>query len=94
MMYSNYPYGLFNPVYLEQYQAQMEQNRKWEQNKNIADMVKALPDFLNVSEKLMQIISSRLLRRVCLQSVCIWQIKTEGIVNDNTRNCIKTLESL
>ena len=45
MMYSNYPYGIFNADYLKAYQEHREAQRQWEQNKNIADMVKAISDY-------------------------------------------------
>ena len=46
MNYNSYPYGIFNPVYLNQYQTQQkEAQRNWEQQKNIYDMVKAISDF-------------------------------------------------
>ncbi len=52
MMYQNYPYGIFNPAYLDAYQAQQrEAQRQWEQNKNIADMVKALSDYFEAARK-------------------------------------------
>lgn len=52
MMDPNYPYGIFNPDYLNAYQAQQrEAQRKWEQNKNVGDLVKALSDFLDASGK-------------------------------------------
>ena len=52
MMYQNYPYRIFNPDYLNAYQEQKkEAQRQWEQNKNVADLVKALSDFLDASGK-------------------------------------------
>lgn len=52
MMYQNYPYGIFNSDYLNAYQAQQwEAQRQWEQNKNIADMVKALSDYFEAARK-------------------------------------------
>jgi len=52
MMYQNYPYGIFNPTYLNAYQAQQrEAQRQWEQNKNIADMVKAISDYCEAARK-------------------------------------------
>lgn len=77
MMYSNYPYGLFNPVYLEQYQAQMEQNRKWGQNKNIADMVKALSDFLNASEKI-DVDYQQQAFEACMSTICMHMANKNG----------------
>lgn len=46
-MYNSYPYRIFNPNYLNAYQQaqQLEAQRQWEQNKNIADMVKAISDY-------------------------------------------------
>ena len=50
-MYQNYPYGIFNPQYLNAYQAQQREiQRQWEQNKNVADLTKALKDFLDAME--------------------------------------------
>lgn len=52
MMYQNYPYGIFNPSYLISYQAQQQEaQRQWEQNKNIADMVKAISDYCEAARK-------------------------------------------
>lgn len=52
MMYQNYPYGIFNPAYLNAYQAhQREAQRQWEQNKNIVDLMHALSDFLDAYVK-------------------------------------------
>lgn len=52
MMYQNYPYGIFNQDYLHTFQAQQrEAQRQWEQNKNIADMVKAISDYCEAARK-------------------------------------------
>lgn len=52
MNYNSYPYGIFNPQYLNQFQAQqMEAQRNQEQQKNIADMVKAISDFCEAARK-------------------------------------------
>lgn len=51
MMYQNYPYGIFNHQYLNTYQEQQELKRKWEQNKNIMDMVKAISDYCEAARK-------------------------------------------
>lgn len=52
MNYNTYPYGIFNPQYLSQYQAQqMEAQRNQEQQKNIRDMVKAISDFCEAARK-------------------------------------------
>ena len=52
MNYNNYPYGIFNPQYLNQLQAQqMEEQRNLEQQKNIADMVNAISDFCKAARK-------------------------------------------
>ena len=52
MNYNNYPYGIFNPQYLNQLQAQqMEEQRNLQQQKNIADMVNALSDFCKAPRK-------------------------------------------
>lgn len=52
MIYQNYPYGIFNPNYLNIYQEhQREIQRQWEQNKNIADMVKAISDYCEAARK-------------------------------------------
>lgn len=58
MNYNTYPYGIFNPQYLSQFQAQqMEAQRNLEQQKNICDMVKAISDFARQPEKWMPITS-------------------------------------
>ena len=51
MMYQNFPYGIFNQDYLNAYQMQKEAQRQWEQNKNIADMVKAISDYCEAARK-------------------------------------------
>ena len=63
MMYSNYPYGIFNAEQLRAYRARLQQEqeiyqaqqreaqRQWEQNKNIADMVKAISDYCEAARK-------------------------------------------
>ena len=52
MMYHNYPYEIFNSDYLNAYQAQQQEaQRQWEQNKNIADMVKAISDYFEAARK-------------------------------------------
>ena len=52
MMYQNYPYGIFNPACFNNNLAQQrEVQRQWEQNKNIADMVKALSDYFEAARK-------------------------------------------
>lgn len=52
MINQNYPYGIFNPAYMNFNLAQqMEARRQWEQNKNIADMVKALSDYFEAARK-------------------------------------------
>lgn len=63
MMYSNYPYGIFNEEQLRAYHARIQQEnaiyqdqlreaqRQWEQNKNIADMVKAISDYCEAARK-------------------------------------------
>ena len=52
MNYNTYPYGIFNPQYLSQFQAQqMEEQRNLEQQKNIYDMVKAISDFCEAARK-------------------------------------------
>ena len=50
MIYQKYPYGIFNPAYLDAYQVQ-EAQRQWRQNKNIADMVKAISDYFEAARK-------------------------------------------
>lgn len=51
-MYQKYPYDIFNPNYLTEYQAQQEEiQRQWQQNKNIADMVKAISDYCEAARK-------------------------------------------
>lgn len=52
MNYNIYPYGIFNPQYLSQFQAQqMEAQRNLKQQKNISDMVKAISDFCEAARK-------------------------------------------
>lgn len=52
MNYNTYPYEIFNPQYLGQYQVQqMEAQRNQEQQKNIGDMVKAISDFCEAARK-------------------------------------------
>jgi len=52
MMYQSYPYGIFNPNYLTEYESQKkEAQRQCEQNKNIADMVKAIADYCEAARK-------------------------------------------
>ena len=52
MNYNTYPYGIFNPQYLRQFQGQqMEAQRNLEQQKNIYDMVKAISDFCEAARK-------------------------------------------
>jgi hypothetical protein len=52
MNYNTYPYGIFNPQYLSQFQTQqMEAQRNLEQQKNIYDMVKAISDFCEAARK-------------------------------------------
>lgn len=52
MNYNTYLYGIFNPQYLSQFQAQqMEVQRNLEQQKNICDMVKAISDFCEAARK-------------------------------------------
>ncbi len=52
MYYNNYPYGIFNPVYLDQYRIQQaEAERQWEQQKNIGDMIKAISDYCEAARK-------------------------------------------
>lgn len=52
MNYNTYPYGIFNPQCLSQFQAQqMEAQRNLEQQKNIYDMVKAISDFCEAARK-------------------------------------------
>lgn len=52
MYYNNYPYGIFNPAYLNQYRFQQtEIKRQCEQQKNIRDMVKAIADYCDAVRK-------------------------------------------
>jgi len=51
-MYSNYPYGIFNPEVMRARLAQQQEaQRQWEQNKNISDMVKAISDYCEAARK-------------------------------------------
>lgn len=51
-MYNQYPYNLFNPNYINNYNnQQIEAQRKyWEQQGKIRDLVKALHDFLDAAK--------------------------------------------
>lgn len=52
MIYQNYPYGIFNPACFNYNLAQQrEAQRQWEQNKNVADMVKAISDYFEAARK-------------------------------------------
>jgi hypothetical protein len=52
MMYNNFPYGIFDQNTLTAYEMQrIQAQRNWEQNKNIADMVKALSDYFEAGRK-------------------------------------------
>lgn len=52
MNFNAYPYGIFNPQYLNQFQRQqMEAQRNLEQQKNVYDMVKAISDFCEAARK-------------------------------------------
>jgi len=73
MMYQKYPYGIFNPNYLNAYQAQQrEVQRQWEQNKNIADMVKAISDYCEAARKVhpdyQQIAYNACIAEICKQA--------------------------
>lgn len=51
-MYNQYPYNLFNPSYINNYNSQqMEAQRKhWEQQGKIRDLIKALHDLLDAAK--------------------------------------------
>ena len=52
MNYENYPYDIFNPMYLKNtYVQQLENWRDVEQQKNICDMVKAISDYCEAARK-------------------------------------------
>lgn len=52
MNYENYPYDIFNPMYLKNtYVQQLENWRNVEQQKNICDMVKAISDYCRSCQK-------------------------------------------
>ncbi len=52
MNYNTYPYGIFNPQYLSQFQAQqLEAQRNLEQQKNIRVIVKAISDLCEAARK-------------------------------------------
>lgn len=52
MNYENYPYDIFNPMYLKNtYVQQLENWRNVEQQKNICDMVKAISDYCEAARK-------------------------------------------
>lgn len=52
MIYEQYPYYLFNQNLFSSYNMQQirEQNQYWEQQKNIADLVKATSDFIKAAK--------------------------------------------
>ena len=78
MMYQNYPYGLFNQDYLQDYQAQQrEAQRQWEQNKNIADMVKAISDYCEAARKVHPDFQE-LAFNACLAELCAQAAKDNG----------------
>jgi hypothetical protein len=50
--YNNFPYGIFNQSTLTAQEVKrLQAQRDWEQNKNIADMVKALSDYCEAARK-------------------------------------------
>ena len=58
MIYNQYPYSIYNPVYvnpnyLQQLEAQRQQveaeRKHWEQQKKIMDMVKAISDYCDAA---------------------------------------------
>ena len=52
MNYENYPYDIFNPMYLKNtYVQQLENWRNVEQQKIICDMVKAISDYCEAARK-------------------------------------------
>lgn len=78
MMYQNYPYGLFNQDYLNTYQVQQrETQRHWEQNKNIADMVKAISDYCEAARKVHPDFQEMAFK-ACLAELCIQAEKDKG----------------
>ena len=78
MMYHNYPYGLFNQDYLKAYQAQQrEAQRQWEQNKNIADMVKAISDYCEAARKVHPDFQEMVFN-ACLAELCNQAAKDNG----------------
>ncbi len=73
MMYQNFPYGIFNTSYLSLYQAQQQEaQRQWEQDKNIADMVKAITDYFEASRKVHPDYQQKAIK-ACLAEIA-WQI--------------------
>lgn len=95
MNYNTYPYGIFNPQYLSQFQAQqMEAQRNLEQQKNIYDMVKAISDLCEAARKV-DAVNQQAARSVALQKYCVRLLSiTEGIAHDHTGNRIQALEPL
>ena len=78
MMYQNYPYSLFNQDYLQAYQAQQrEAQRQWEQNKNIADMVKAISDYCEAARKVHPDFQEMAFN-ACLAELCAQAAKDNG----------------
>ena len=78
-MYSNYPYGIFNPEYLNEYQhaQQREAQRQWEQNKNISDMVKAISDYCEAARKVHPDFQEMAFN-ACLAELCAQAAKDNG----------------
>jgi len=82
MMYENYPYTLFNPNYLSYNQQSLQQaieaQRKYmEQQKNIADMVKAISDYFEAGRKVSPEYQQQAFQ-ACLAEVLLQLAKDNG----------------
>lgn len=53
MIYNQYPYSIYNPACLQQFEVQRQQieaqRKHWEQQKKIGDMVKAISDYFKAA---------------------------------------------
>ena len=53
MIYNQYPYTIFNQIYMNpSYLQQIQRNKYWEQQKKIGDMVKAISDYCEAARSI------------------------------------------
>ncbi len=59
MIYNQYPYNIYNPTYVNstylqqlQLQCQQAEQKHWEQQKKIRDMVKAISDYCSAAREI------------------------------------------